>query len=100
MALTVIRFAHPAGKPGFVPLDNLHGVVHAPSINDDILQVWVALQEHGADGRFDELALIVRWRDDTDAWPEGTVRHGVGKAGTLPCPWPARFAPRGGWEFS
>lgn len=39
-----IRFAHPVGKPWFVFADDLHALVVAYTVRDEVLQVRVALQ--------------------------------------------------------
>src|SRR5207253_2911711 len=56
-------------QPPLVLPNYLDAVVRAAAVNDDVLQVGVALQQHGADGLLDELPLVVRRRHDADPGP-------------------------------
>jgi len=69
MALTAVRLADPIRQPGLVLLDDIHASIDGASIDDDVFQVGVALQQHRADGFFQELCLVEGWRDDADPGP-------------------------------
>jgi hypothetical protein len=40
--------------------DDLNGVVHATTIENEILEVWITLKENRPDGFLDELSVVER----------------------------------------
>ena len=65
--LTAVRLAHPEARPGFILADGFHTAISAPTINDDVFQIGIPLQQHQADCLLNELRLVVRRRDDAAA---------------------------------
>ncbi len=56
---TMIRFAHPIGKPGLVLLDDFDAAIGGAAVDDDVFQVRVALEQHRADSFLDVLCLVI-----------------------------------------
>ena len=100
MALSPVRLTGPIRQPRLVLADNLHAVVGAAAVNNDVFQVRVALYQDRTDGLFDELSLIVGRRDDAHPWPGAPIWHLVRKLWAFLRPRPAGFARRRRRKFT
>src|SRR5262245_6770090 len=93
--LPAVRLAHPVVYPRLVLLDDLHGVVAAASVYDQIFKIRVVLEQNGAYRLLDEPALIERRCHDRHARPIGSIRERMRRQPTLDCPRPTRLP---GWR--
>jgi uncharacterized protein (DUF39 family) len=66
VGLAAVRFADPIVKPRRVFPNDIHAVVLAASVNDDVLDGGVGLEKYGAQGLFQELATVVVGGDDAE----------------------------------
>src|SRR5262249_46096980 len=78
--------------------DDRGRLVGGAVVDDDVLQVRVALEQDGADRRLDPARLVVGRRDEADPRPGLAVGHGVGQRGGGFGPRPARPPGRGRWK--
>src|SRR5690349_10747112 len=77
IALATIRVTHPETYPGLIFLNDVDGAICAASIEDEIFDVGVSLQEDRSDRLLQECSLIKRRRDDADPWPRFAVQLGL-----------------------
>jgi len=90
VGLAGVRLTDPLGQPRCVALQDSDRAVRRTAVENPIFEVRVPLQQHRPDGGFQELALIVRRRHDTDRRPIAGL-FSLRDAG---CPRPTQ---RAGW---
>lgn len=81
MGLTPIGFADDLIDTIPVCVNDAQGSVCRSSVDEDVLEVWVVLVEHRAQGFFNVGALIERWGDDGDLGPGNAAREGLCQTG-------------------
>src|SRR5438034_1056636 len=67
MALSPVGFAYPVAQVLLVLPDHPDALICAATVDDDVLEVRIALVEHRANGPLDERALVEGRCDDRDA---------------------------------
>ena len=59
VSLPPILFTDPIRQPRFVLFNDLYTIVAGVTVNDDVFQIGVALEQNRPDGCFDESPLVV-----------------------------------------
>ena len=67
--LAVVLLADPICQPFLVTPDDVDALVGTATVDNDVFEVWVTLQENGPNCLLDEAALIVTGRDDGNPRP-------------------------------
>ncbi len=97
--LAVVGLTHCIAQPPSVFVDDLPTVVCAAAVDDDALEVWIALQQHRTNGGLEEITLVVRRSYDGDARPGEPSGSHVVDLGALRGPRPARPIARRRWKL-
>jgi hypothetical protein len=79
--------------------DDLNGVVHAAAIENEILEIWITLQENRPDGFLDEPSLVEGRCNYSDSRTRMGLRL-ITQAQAFFRPWPTPPARRWWREFS
>ncbi len=75
LALALVGLADNVGQPVAVGAEDVECAVGRTAVDDDVLDVRVALREYRPDRLLEILALVSRRRDDRDARPGGAARQ-------------------------
>ena len=65
--VAAVGLARPGREPGLVPADHIDGPVLATAVHDHVLEVGVALLQHGTDRLVDGGRVVQAGRDQADA---------------------------------
>ena len=89
--LPVVGFRNPVCEVSFVALDDRDAFVGAASIDNDVLEISIVLEQHRAERAFNVCPLVVGGRDDADPRSAG-CESGVRGIGSDRLPRPTRLA--------
>src|SRR5205823_3987717 len=73
--LSFVLSAVPIGQLRLMAADDVDRAVDAAAVEDEVLEIGIALVENAAQRGLDEFALIERRRDDGDARPGFVAIH-------------------------
>jgi hypothetical protein len=60
VTLPLVRFAYPIFEMLFIFFDDLNAVIRGSAVDDNVLEVWVSLLQHGEDSSLEVHTLIKR----------------------------------------
>src|SRR5262249_43783480 len=89
--LASVPLAYPIGEPGLVFLDEFDALISRTAVNDDVIEVGVALKQDRADRLLYKPALIIIGCHNRDTRPWSPVRPGRLHTWCFVRPRPARF---------
>ena len=71
-------FTDPIWQPGFIFGDDINTFISAATINNDLLKIWIILEQHRSDGLLNELSLVEWMWNFTHQWPRLTFLYQIG----------------------
>src|SRR5262249_7418747 len=73
---------------------NIDGAIRASTIDHDVFEIWIALQQDRSDGFFDETTVVVAGRYDANFRPRHPIWQHLPDVRSCACPRPSSLAGR------